>query len=208
MARAVLGAINGGLRFVPPAAVYIGASLWAGWLFWLGLTGGLGVEPVNALERAYGDAAIKLLILGLAVTPLRNWTGINLLRLRRAIGLACFGFVLAHLAVWALLDVQSVARLWEDVLKRPYVTVGMGSFLLLVPLALTSNNLSIRRLGPVAWRRLHRLVYPAAVLAGLHYLWIAKGFEIGAILHMAVILALLAARRGRPAGAGPVAGRI
>jgi len=208
VANALAGRVNGMLRVLPPGVIYLGALLWAGWLFWLGLTGGLGVEPVNALERAYGDAALKLLILGLAVTPLRDWTGISLLRFRRAIGVACFGFVLAHLAVWALLDVQVVARLWEDVLKRPYVTVGMAGFLLLLPLAVTSNTLSVRRLGPTRWRRLHRLVYPAAILAGLHYLWIAKGFEIGAILHMAAILGLLAARIRWPRGAVGVEGRL
>ncbi|MCC5974819.1 MAG: protein-methionine-sulfoxide reductase heme-binding subunit MsrQ [Rubellimicrobium sp.] len=190
--------INGGLRQVPPGVIYALGVGWAGWLFWRGLTGDLGVEPINALERAYGDIAIKLMIATLAVTPLRHWTGLNLLRFRRALGLACFGFVLAHLAVWALLDVQVVSALWDDVVKRPYVTVGMLSFLLLVPLAVTSNDLSVRRMGAASWRGLHRLTYPAAVLAALHYLWIAKGFDISAILHAVVIVALLALRlRGR-----------
>lgn len=194
MAHPMVLRMNTAVRHVPASVVYGIGAVWAGWLFWLGLTGGLGVEPINALERAYGDIAIKLLIATLAVTPLRRWPGLNLMRFRRALGLTAFGFVLAHLAVWALLDVQAVAALWEDIVKRPYVTVGMLSFLLLVPLAVTSNDLSIRRMGAVAWRRLHRLTYPAALLAALHYLWIEKGFDLSAILHAAVIVGLLLLR--------------
>jgi len=190
----VAGAMNAGLRHVPPALVYLGGALWAAWLFWLGATGGLGAEPINALERAYGDAALKLLVAGLAVTPLRRFVGINLLRFRRAIGLTCFFFVVAHVLVWALLDLQSLARIWEDIVKRPYVTVGMAAFVLLVPLALTSNNLSLRRMGAAAWRRLHKLTYPAAILGALHYLWIAKGFALEPLIYMAAILGLLALR--------------
>lgn len=195
---ALAEALNGALRRIPPGGIYAGGALWAGWLFWQGLTGGLGVEPVEALERAYGDAALKLIVAGLAVTPLRVWTGVSLLRFRRAIGVTAFFFLLAHLAVWALLDLQSLGRVGEEILKRPYVTVGMAAFLLLLPLAITSNNLSVRRLGPAAWRRLHRLVYPAAVLAAIHYLWLAKGFQIEPILWLAAILGLLALRLWRP----------
>lgn len=193
-AQDVVGTVNGAMRRLPAWVIYGAGALWAGWLFWLATTGGLGVEPINALEREYGDVAIKLLIAGLAVTPLRRWTGVNLLRFRRAIGITCFGFVVAHFAVWALLDVQALGRLWEDIVKRPYVTVGMLAFAALIPLAVTSNNLAVRRMGAASWRRLHQLTYPAAVLAGIHYLWIAKGFEVEPILHMAAILGLLATR--------------
>ena len=154
----------------------------------------LGPEPINTLEREYGLVAIKLIVLGLAVTPLRNWTGVSLLKFRRAIGVTAFGFVLAHLLVWVLLDVQSVGRVWEEIVKRPYVTMGMAAFLCLLPLAVTSNNLSIRRMGGAAWRRLHKLAYPAAILAGVHYLWIAKVAQLAPILWFATILLLLALR--------------
>ena len=193
--RATIAArINTALRPLPPAALYVAAAAWAGWLFWLGATGGLGAEPINALERAYGDAAIKLLVAGLAVTPTRRFLGINLLRFRRAIGVSCFVFVLAHVAVWAVLDLRSLSAIWADIVKRPYITVGMAGFVLLVPLALTSNDLSLRRMGALAWRRLHRLVYPAAILGALHYLWIAKGFALEPIVYATLILALLTLR--------------
>lgn len=190
----VAARINSALRVLPPASIYVAAAAWAGWLFWLGATGGLGAEPINALERAYGDAALKLLVAGLAVTPMRRFLGINALRFRRAIGVSCFFFVLAHVLVWAALDLRSVSAIWADIVKRPYITVGMLGFLLLVPLAVTSNALSLRRMGASAWRRLHRLVYPAAILGGLHYLWIAKGFALEPIVYALVILALLMLR--------------
>lgn len=186
--------INDGLRRVPPAIIYVLAAAWAVWLFWLGATGGLGAEPINALEREYGDMALKLLVASLAVTPVRKFLGINLLRFRRAIGLSCFFFVLAHVLVWALLDLQSLSAIWADIVKRPYVTVGMAAFLMLIPLAATSNNLSLRRMGAASWRRLHKLSYPAAILGALHYIWIAKGFALEPLLYMAAILVLLGLR--------------
>lgn len=186
--------LNEGIRRIPPGLVYILSVAWAAWLFWLGATGGLGAEPINALEREYGDAALKLLVAGLAITPLRRFVGVNLLGLRRAIGVGCFFFVVAHVMVWALLDLQSLWAVWADIVKRPYVTIGMAAFLLLIPLAVTSNNVSIRRMGPLAWRRLHRLVYPAAILGAVHFLWIAKGFAIEPLVYMGLILALLALR--------------
>ncbi len=201
---AVADRINGAARRVPPWVIYLGGAAYAGWQFWRGVTGQLGPDPVNTLEHLYGEAALYLLVAGLAVTPLRERLRINLLRFRRAIGVTCFGFAAVHLAVYALLDVQSLGRVWADVVKRPYITVGMLAFVLLVPLALTSNNLSVRRLGGALWRRLHKLVYPAAILVGLHWLWLAKGFRLEPILWLTAILLLLAlrirpARRFRPA---------
>lgn len=185
--------INGMLRRVPAWPLYVLGAIWAGFLFWQALTGRLGVEPINALEREYGDTALKLLVAGLAVTPLMKYTRVSLLKFRRAIGLLCFFFVLAHFSVWALLDVQSFGRVWADILKRPYVTVGMIAFLGLIPLALTSNNWSVRRLGR-NWRRLHQLVYGIAILGAVHYIWLAKGFQIEPLVYLGLILGLLATR--------------
>jgi sulfoxide reductase heme-binding subunit YedZ len=190
----IVGTLNTVVRRVPPVAIYLGGSAWAAWLFWLGATGGLGAEPINALERAYGELALQLLVVGLAITPLRRFAGINLLRLRRAIGVTCFFFLLAHVLVWALLDLRSVTAIWADIVKRPYVTVGMLGFVMLLPLALTSNDAALRRMGAAAWRRLHRLVYPAAILGALHFIWIAKGFALEPLVYMAVILGLVALR--------------
>jgi len=190
--------VNAGLRRVPPWLLYIVAAAWGGWLFFLGATGGLGVEPIEALEHRYGKLALQLIVLGLAVTPLRQWVGLNLMPFRRAIGVVTFFFVLAHLLVWAVLDVQSVSAIWADIVKRPYVTMGMAGFAVLLPLAVTSNNWAVRKLGPMRWRKLHKLVYPAAVLGALHYVWLVKGFQIEPLIYMGAILALLALRLRAP----------
>mgnify|MGYP003652182242 FL=1 len=88
--------------------------------------------------------------------------------------------------------------MWADIWKRPYITVGMASFLVLVPLAVTSNNLSVRKLGAASWRKLHKLTYLAVLLGGIHYLWLVKGIQIEPILYMAVILGLLGLRLVKP----------
>ena len=187
------GPINGAVRRVPVWVLWIGGLVPALWFFYLGLTGGLGAEPIKALEHELGLVALQLVVAGLAITPLRRHLGINLLRFRRAVGLLAFTYVGLHLAVWLFLDVQDAARIGADILKRPFVTVGFAAFVLMIPLAVTSNDLALRRLGP-RWRRLHRLVYPAAVLGALHFVWLAKGFQIEPLLYLATILVLLALR--------------
>ena len=190
----IVPTINSAMRKVPAWLIYVAAAVWVAWVFYLGVTNQLGAEPINKLERAYGAMGLKFLIAGLLVTPLRNWTGINLIKFRRAIGVTTFFLIAAHFMVWALLDVQSFSRVWTEIVKRKYVTVGMAAFVMMIPLAFTSNNLSIRKIGPLVWRKLHKLVYPAAILAGVHYLWLVKGFQIEPIIYMAVILAMLAFR--------------
>lgn len=186
--------LNTILRKLPAWLIYIVGAAWAAWLFYLGVTGGLGVEPINALERAYGEIGLQLMVVGLLVTPLRKYTGVNLLKFRRAIGVTTFFYIVAHFAVWAVLDVGTLGRVWEEILKRPYVTVGMASFVMLIPLAVTSNNLSIRKLGAGAWRQLHKLTYPAAILGAIHYLWLVKGFQLEPIVYLGVIVGLVAMR--------------
>lgn len=190
--------INSALRHVPIWLVYLLGVLPVPALLYAGATGGLGVEPIEALEQRLGELALQFLIAGLAVTPLRRFTGLNLMRFRRAIGVLTFYYVCCHLLVWLLLDVQIPAQIWADILKRPYITIGMAAFVLLLPLALTSNNLAVRRLGPLRWRRLHRLVYPAAVLGGVHFVMLSKGFQIEPRLYLAAIVVLLALRLRLP----------
>ena len=188
------GRINGALRRVPAWPVYVLGMAPAVWYFWLGLTGGLGPEPIKELEHRLGLAGLQFLIAGLAVTPLRRLTGVSLIRYRRAIGLVAFFYIALHLAVWLGLDLGSWKLIWADILKRPYITVGMAGFLLLVPLALTSSNAAVRRLGPVRWRRLHRLVYVAVPLGAIHFAMLVKGVPVEPLAYLAAILALLALR--------------
>ncbi|MBK5926107.1 protein-methionine-sulfoxide reductase heme-binding subunit MsrQ [Rhodobaculum claviforme] len=194
-AGGLVQALNAGLRRVPVAPLYILGVLPALWLFWQALTGGLGPDPVRALEHRYGEIALQLLIAGLVVTPLRRFTGVSLLRFRRALGLLAFAYAVFHVSVWLVLDVQlDMAAAWVDVFERPHITVGAVAVALLVPLALTSTDAALRRLGPQAWRRLHMLVYPAVLGGAIHWMMLAKTWEVGAATHLAVILVLLALR--------------
>ncbi|ETA53791.1 protein-methionine-sulfoxide reductase heme-binding subunit MsrQ [Ponticoccus alexandrii] len=192
--------LNRAARRVPTWVVYLALALPAPWFFWLGLTGGLGVEPIKALEHEYGELALKLLIAGLCVTPLRRFAGVNLLKFRRAIGLMAFFYVSAHLLVWLVLDVQLLGQIWADIVKRPYITVGMAAFVLMIPLAATSTNRSIRALG-ARWRKLHRLTYMVALLGALHFVMLVKGFQLEPLVYMGLVIGLLALRaipKGRP----------
>ena len=190
----MLSQFNKPLRRIPTWLIYAASAAWCGYLFWEAATGRMSPEPIKALEHAYGIYALKLIVAILLITPLRKWTGLNLLRFRRAIGVSAFFVVVAHFAVWAILDVQTFARVWADIVKRPYVTIGMASLVLMLPLAITSNDRSLRRLGAAAWRKLHLLTYPVAVLAGLHFIWLVKGFQIRPLLYLVVIVGILALR--------------
>ncbi|SDH91868.1 protein-methionine-sulfoxide reductase heme-binding subunit MsrQ [Alloyangia pacifica] len=185
--------INRASRHIPPWLLYIVAPLPVAWFLYLGFTGGLGVEPIRALEHKLGELGLQVLLAVLAITPLRRYAGLNLLRFRRALGLICFFYIALHLLVWLVLDVQIPAQIWADIVKRPYITVGMLAFALMVPLAVTSNNLSVRKLGK-RWRKLHWLTYPAVLLGALHFVLLAKGFQIEPLLYLGAAVLLLALR--------------
>lgn len=187
--------INNALRGIPVWAVWLAGAVPFAVLLWDIFTGGLGVDPVQEVEHRLGQTALYFLIGGLAVTPLLRLTGVSLMRFRRAIGVICFAYALPHVLAWVVLDMGLLwGQMARDILKRPYLLFGMGSFLILIALAVTSNNLSLRRMGGQAWRRLHKLVYVAAPLAAMHWLWAIKVNEIAPIFWAAVIALLLASR--------------
>ncbi len=164
----------------------------------------LGVNPAETLEHFTGTVALVTVLVALTITPLRRLSGSNaLITLRRPIGLWAFAYACAHLSCYLVFD-QSFdwAEILKDITKRPYITVGFSAFLILLALALTSTTWSIRKLGGKRWQRLHRLVYVAATLGVLHYLWLVKrDATVPAGLGM-VLLALLALRvRPRPGSA-------
>lgn len=190
--------INGALRPVPTGFVYAAGLLPLGLLVWQAATGGLGVDPVKGIEHRLGELALQFLVGGLVISPLRWWTGINLIRFRRAVGLLAFFYVCLHLAVWLALDLQfRWAEIGADIAKRPYITLGMLAFAAMIPLALTSNNGAIRRMGAAAWARLHKLTYLVAVLGALHFLLLVKAWPLEPILYMAGVVALLSMRLWR-----------
>ena len=185
--------INQLLRKVPTWLVYLVGLIPVPLFLYLAQTGGLGREPIKALEHELGELALKLIIVGLAITPLRKFVGLNLIKFRRSIGVLAFTYVALHLLVWLVLDVGILSQIWADILKRPYITIGMVGFVVMIPLAVTSNNWSVKRLGG-KWRRLHQLTYVAAALGGLHFIMIAKGIQLEPLIYMAVILSLLVYR--------------
>ena len=186
--------INRALSRVPAWPLYIVGALPPVWFLYLGLTGGLGVEPIKALEHRLGELALQVFIATLAISPVRDWTGVNLVKFRRAIGLLAFYYVCLHLLVWLVLDVQILSQIWADIVKRPYITIGMLAFVLMIPLAVTSNNLSVRKLGPKRWRRIHKLTYVAGILGAVHFVMLAKGFQIEPLVYLGIVVALVAAR--------------
>lgn len=188
-------AINASLRRVPPLAIYIAGVLPFLWLVWLLVNGGLGVDPVKAIEHQLGKWGLQLLVAGLAITPLRRFTGVNLIRYRRAIGLLAFFYITLHLATWLALDLQfRWAEIWADIVKRPYITAGTAGFLAMIPLAITSNAASVRRMGAKAWQKLHRLTYFAVLAGAIHYIWLVKAWPPEPIIYLVLVIILLATR--------------
>ncbi len=175
--------------------IYIVGLLPAVWYFYLGITDQLGADPQNTLERLLGLWALRFLIASLAITPLRRLGGPNLIRYRRAVGLLAFYYAALHLTVYMVLDQGlDLAAIWADILKRPYITVGMFAFAILLPLAITSNSAMIRRLGGGAWQRLHRFVYVAAAAAAIHFVMVVKAWPPEPLIYAAIVAALLLLR--------------
>ncbi len=187
-------AVNRWLRRLPVWAVWLGGMIPLALLVADTALGRLGVDPVRDIEHRLGRTAIYFLIATLAVTPLLRLARLNLMRFRQALGLICFTYVACHLLAWVVFDMGLLwAQMLKDVLKRPYLVFGMLAFAMLLALALTSNRFSIRRLG-ANWRRLHRLTYPAAILAAVHWLWALKVWESWPLSILGVISLLLLVR--------------
>ena len=159
------------------------------------LRDGLGTDPVAQLEHRSGDWALRLLLATLAITPLRRLTGrAEWVRYRRMLGLFAFFYACVHLTVYLVIDLGGYwSQLLTEIAKRPNMTVGFSAWLILVPLALTSTRGMMRRLGG-RWQKLHKLVYAAALLACLHFLWLVKADHREPLVYLAVLTTLLLAR--------------
>ncbi|MDS9466885.1 protein-methionine-sulfoxide reductase heme-binding subunit MsrQ [Paracoccus sp. MBLB3053] len=186
--------LNRWSRQLPVWAVWLVGAVPLGLLIWDTLQGNLGVDPVRDIEHRLGRTALYFLIATLAVTPLLRLTRINLVRLRQALGLICFSYAVLHLSSWIVFDMAFLwAQMLKDVVKRPYLIFGMIAFAMLLLLAVTSNRFSMRRMRQT-WKTLHRLIYPAAILVALHWLWALKLWETKPLAIFASILLLLALR--------------
>ena len=190
----MLDQINRLARRVPTWVVYILGTLPALWLAFETATGSIGVDPVKGIEWGLGLWAVRLLIATLCISPLR-WLGLNLLRFRRQLGLVAFSYVVLHFTAWLTIDMGlRWSQIIPDLYKRWYILIGMSALVLLIPLAITSNNASIRKLGAKNWNRLHKVAYLATGLAMVHFLMVGKVYTTEVLVYAGLLVVLLVVR--------------
>lgn len=184
------------IRRVLKPAVFIIALIPAALLVRDFFQGDLGANPIEEITHRTGTWALTFLMITLSVTPMRRLLGIGaLVHLRRMLGLFAFFYVSLHFLTYIVLDqFFELPAIVDDIAKRPYITVGFASFLMLIPLALTSTNRMVKRLGGRRWQRLHRLIYVAAAGGVLHFLWQVKVEEPRPIIYGLILVVLLGYR--------------
>ena len=186
------------------ARIALKAAIWGGCLVPLGTLvywfarDDLTANPISFVTTTLGDWTLRILLASLAMTPIRLVLGVSWpITLRRLLGLFAFFYVCLHFSVWIVLDFFfDWPRMWEDIVKRPYITMGMLGLLSLIPLAATSTAGMIKRLGARRWRRLHRLAYLAGVAGCVHFLWLAKVGRTDPYWYVATLVLLLSIRLG------------
>ena len=166
-------------------------------LLWAAFHGGLGANPVETLTFETGEWTLRFLLITLSMTPLRQWTGqASFIRFRRLFGLYTFFYVSCHFSIWFIADHSlDIAAMVEDIIKRPYITLGFSALVLMLPLAITSNQAMIRRLGK-KWKSLHQLVYLILSLGVLHFMWLVKADYLQPIIYAIIAVVLLLHRVG------------
>lgn len=184
------------VRWIAKPIIFVLSLVPLAWLVWNGVADDLGANPVETIRRYTGDWTLRFVLIALAVTPLRRITGWNaIIRVRRMLGLFAFFYACLHFISYIWLDQFFMwEAIIEDVLERPYITVGVLSFLLLIPLAVTSTNGMVRRLGGRRWQRLHRLVYIIAIGGVIHFFWLVKSDISEPVIYGALLALLLGYR--------------
>ena len=167
-----------------------------GWLVWAALSGNLGANPIEFTNRYLGETALKLLLFSLSITPIRIITGWgSIVRVRRLIGLFAFFYVILHFGFYISIEqFFNWHDIWQDIVKRNYITFGFLALIVLVPLAITSNKSMIKRVGADFWKRLHKLVYLSALLATVHFFMMRKGVQPEPIYYLIFLLILYLVR--------------
>lgn len=186
--------INKTLARISPWWIYGLGLIPAAWYFYLGAVNDLGANPIQSFEHLLGEWALRFMIATLLVTPIRDLTRVNFYRFRRALGLLTFYYVLFHFLTYFILDRgMNLPVIFVDIVKRPYIIVGMVAFVCLIALAATSNNRAIRALGR-GWASLHRLVYVIATLGVIHFFMAVKSWPPRPFVYATIIGVLLAYR--------------
>lgn len=180
---------------VTKVLVFLLCLLPLSWLIYGLLTDQLGANPIEVLTRSSGEWTLRFLLLTLLMTPLRQWSGSAWpLKFRRMLGLFTFFYVCVHLTTYLWLDhFFDWQEIIKDILKRPYITLGMSAFVLLIPLAITSTRAMQRRLGR-RWKALHQLVYPIALLGTIHFMLLVKADLLKPLIYLTLLVILLALR--------------
>lgn len=199
------------VRFVAKPLLFVAALIPLALLADRALSDNLGANPIETLNRYTGDWTLRFLLIALAITPLRKLSGWHaIIRLRRMLGLFAFFYACLHFLSWIWLDQYfDLNAIFKDVAKRPFITLGFTCFVLLIPLAATSTNAMVRRLGGRRWQLLHRLVYFIAVGGVIHFLWLVKSDITQPLIYGLILAALLgfrlwdSRRRPQPAVALP-----
>lgn len=183
------------LRRLPNGIVWLLGAIPLALLVWDIFTGGLGIDPVRDIEHRLGRTALYFVIGSLCFTPALRLFRINLVKFRRPVGLVAFSYAALHFATWIVLDMGFLwSQIVADIVKRPYLILGMIALTILTVMAVTSGNLVLRKLGPVRWRRIHRMIYAAAPIAVLHWLISHKIWPVWGITMGTAVLLLLALR--------------
>lgn len=178
----------------PTSLLYIGGAIPALALGFGAVQNTLGPDPVKALEHGFGLWALRFLMASLCITPLMR-LGVRFMKFRRGLGLLGFAYAMLHFLTWVSLDMGlRWAQIAEDLVKRPYIVVGLVGFVLLLPLAATSWNQAIRRMGAKAWNRLHRLAYPAILAGAVHFGMVSKVWTVESLIYLGLTVGLLSLR--------------
>lgn len=175
------------------AVIFLLCLVPLGILVWRGLHSDLTADPITFITHTTGIWTLRFIVITLAITPLRKILRIpQLIRFRRMFGLFAFFYVCLHFTTWIVLDhFFNWSEMWQDIHKRPYITVGFTGFVLLIPLALTSTAGWIRRLGGRRWQALHRLIYITAVAGVIHYYWLVKSDVRAPLVYVSLVAILL-----------------
>jgi len=178
------------------AALFLASLIPLARLLWYGYSGQLGANPIEFITRSLGTWTLVFLLITLSLTPLRHLSGWSWwIRLRRMTGLYVFFYASLHFLTYIWLDqFFDLHAIYKDVIKRPYITVGFTAFILLLPLAITSTNKIMKRLGGKRWQLLHRLVYIIAIFAVIHYWWLVKKDITQPVIYAAILAILLGYR--------------
>ena len=184
--------LNALFRSLPVPLVYFISLIPIPLYFYLGIINELGPDPLRFLEHKYGELGLIFLLITLSISPLLRSTNINLMKFRRCIGLIAFYYIVSHVSVYFFLDIGlSLEILISDLKKRYYIIAGFFAFVTLIPLAVTSNNISVRKLNIRVWKKIHSFIYISIILSILHFILMSKTWTTELYFYTAITLIIL-----------------